>query len=255
MTIGMAALGIVLALALVRPWGMRIPGRPLAVCAWTGAGFLVSVLPYSVLSAVLRSPGASGGPGGGGGPAMPGWEAVLIQCSFVGTGVGLAVALPAYARRRRPELFAGRVGDAAVRTGVVWPAAVGAVVGAVWLYWALGGSWGIDHPARWNADGYLLTSLGAFWALVGSAAVRTLERARPARLPRRIPLALGWLGSGSLFTWSAWKLLLTVFAAPAAPADALVPENLAVAGVLHCAAVLAGAGMARRLVRSRPAVA
>ncbi|MGG2461126.1 hypothetical protein ACO0M4_15095 [Streptomyces sp. RGM 3693] len=254
-TIGMAALGIVLALALVRPWGMRIPGRPLAFCAWTGAGFLVSVLPYFVLSAVLRLPSAPGEPGGGGEPAMPGWEAVLIQCSFVGTGVGLAVALPAYARRRRPELFAGRVGDGAARTGVAWPAVVGAVIGAVWLYWALGGSWGIDHAARWNGDGYLLMGLGALWALVGSAAVWTLERARPVRLPRWLPLALGWLGSGSLFAWSAWKLALTVFVALAEPADALPPENLAVAGVLHCAAVLAGAGMARRLVRSRTAVA
>lgn len=49
-TIGMAGIGIALALALVRPWGMRIPGWLVAFCAWTGAGFLVSILPFAVLS-------------------------------------------------------------------------------------------------------------------------------------------------------------------------------------------------------------
>jgi hypothetical protein len=32
-TIGMAGTGIAVALALVRPWGMRLPGAPLAFCA------------------------------------------------------------------------------------------------------------------------------------------------------------------------------------------------------------------------------
>lgn len=55
-TIGMSGIGIAVALALVRPWGMRIPGAPLTFCAWVGAGFfLVAVLPYAVLSSLLGS--------------------------------------------------------------------------------------------------------------------------------------------------------------------------------------------------------
>ncbi|MGY0061596.1 hypothetical protein ACWY4P_34520 [Streptomyces sp. LZ34] len=246
-TIGMAATGIAPALALVRPWGMRIPGWLVAFCAWTGAGFLVSVLPYSVLSALLDpASGDSEGSDGSHDPAMPGWEAALVQFGFVGMGLGLALALPAYLRRRWPAAFTGRVGDSAP-AGTPWPAATAAVVGLVWLYWAAGGTLGIAHPAERNTDGYLLTGLGALWALVGAAALWTLTRARPARLPRRLPLALCWLGSGSLFAWSSWKLPLTLAVSPADPSDVTQPENLAVATVLHLAAIAAGVGTLRRM--------
>ncbi|WKX70356.1 hypothetical protein [Streptomyces sp. XD-27] len=251
-TIGMAGIGIALALALVRPWGMRIPGWLVAFCAWTGSGFLVSVLPYAVLSTLLDSArGGSGGGGGGDEAAMPGWEAALVQFSFVGMGLGLAVALPSYLRRRWPDAFTGRLGDD-TRASAPWAAVVAAVVGLVWLYWAAGGTLGLSRPAERNTNGYVLTGVGAFWALVGSAAFWMLARARPAGLPRRLLLALGWLGSGSLFAWSGWKLPLTLLVALVHPADVTPPENLAVAAVLHLAAVVAGATMLRTLVGSRP---
>ncbi|MFF4218716.1 hypothetical protein [Streptomyces nondiastaticus] len=255
-TIGMAATGIALALALARPWGMRLPGRPVAFVAWVGSGFLVAVLPYSVLSTLL-DPGS--GPGGGGDddPSMPGWEAALVQAGFVGMGLGLAVALPAYLRRRWPERFAGRLGDGCPgngcpghgsRASVPWTAVLAAAVGLAWLYWAAGGTLAVDHPAERTTGGSLLTGLGALWALAGSAAALALARARPARLPLSLPLALGWLGSGSLFAWSGWKLPVTLFAALAHPAGLALPENPAAAALLHVAAVAAGAGMLRMLV-------
>ncbi|MFD9903687.1 hypothetical protein [Streptomyces sp. NPDC059063] len=258
-TIGMAGIGIALSLALVRPWGMRIPGWLVGFCSWTGAGFLVAVLPYAVVTALLdAAPDDSGG--GSDDPAMPGWEAALVQIGFVGMGLGLAVALPAHLRRRWPDAFAGRVGDSARGadggdTGwgrVPWPAVVAAAVGLAWLYWAVGGTLGIVHPDERTTEGALLTGLGALWALVGAAAVRTLALARPARLPRWLPLALGWIGSGSLFAWSAWRLPLTVFVAVTEPADVVPPENPTVAVVLHLAAVVAGVGMVRTLLAARP---
>lgn len=97
-TIGMAGIGIAMALALVRPWGTRIPGPLVVFVAWVGTGFLVPVLPFAVLDSLLGlsdgEPRSEDDPG----PAMPGWEAALIQISFVGMGLGLAVALPAYLR-------------------------------------------------------------------------------------------------------------------------------------------------------------
>ncbi|MEV0094330.1 hypothetical protein [Streptomyces sp. NPDC050738] len=250
-TIGMAGIGIALALALVRPWGMRIPGRLVVFCAWTGSGFLVSVLPFAVLSTLLDS--ASGDSGGDADAAMPGWEAALVQFGFVGMGLGLALALPAYLRRRWPEAFSGRVGDG-TRGTVPWPSVVAAGVGLVWMYWAVGGTVGIAHPAARDADGYLLTGLGALWALAGAAAVWAVARTLPARVsrwfPRWLPQALGWLGSGSLFAWSGWKLPLTLYVASAAPPDIRLPEHPAPAVVLHLAAVTAGAGMLRILVAS-----
>ncbi|WKU43400.1 hypothetical protein Q3V23_04500 [Streptomyces sp. VNUA116] len=245
-TIGMAAIGIALTLALARPWGMRLPGRPVAFCAWAGSGFLVAVLPYSVLSTLLDPDSGSGG-GGDDDPSMPGWEAALVQCGFVGMGLGLAVALPAYLRRRWPEHFAGRLGDG-TRAAVPWTAVVAAAVGLAWLYWAAGGTLAVDHPAERTTGGSLLTGLGALWALAGSAAALALARARPARMPRSLPLALGWLGSGSLFAWSGWKLPVTLVVALVHPAGVTPPENPVAAALLHLAAVAAGAGMLRTLV-------
>lgn len=252
-TVGMAVIGIALALALVRPWGMRIPGALVAFCSWVGSGFLVSVLPFVLFSALLGVGGDSQGSGGDD-PAMPVWEGVLVQFSFVGMGLGLALAVPAYLRRRWPDAFVGRVGDGP-RTAPPWAAVVGAAVGLVWLYWAAGGTLGIPHPAERNTDGYVLAAVWGFWALVGSAAVWAVARARPAGLPRWLPLVFGWVGSGSLFAWSAWKAPLMLYVAVAEPADVTPPENPTVAVVLHLCAVVAGAAMVRTLVRTRIRVA
>ncbi|MGI5350034.1 hypothetical protein ACQEU8_17890 [Streptomyces sp. CA-250714] len=280
-TIGMAATGIALGLALARPWGMRIPAWLVVFCAWTGSGFLVSILPYSVLSALLGASGderadgdgpadgagrgagggsgdgAGPGDGTGGDPTMPGWEAALVQFGFIGMGLGLAVALPAYLRRRWPDAFAGRLGDSARNGGgtrvlALCAAGLATAVGLVWLYWAVGGTLGIAHPAERDTAGSVLTGVGALWALAGSAAVWALALARPARLPRLLPLAVGWLGSGSLFAWSGWKLPLTLYVAVARPSDVTLPENPAVAVVLHAAAVAAGADMLTTLLRTNP---
>ncbi|MFF4569581.1 hypothetical protein [Streptomyces sp. NPDC001410] len=252
-TIGMAAIGIAVSLALVRPWGMRMPGPLVAFVAWVGTGFLVPLLPYAVLDSLL---GLSDGTPHGhedSSPAMPGWEAALIQISFVGMGLGLALALPAYLRRRWPQVFAGRVGDYGERSPrpALWAAGIATVIGIVWVYWALGGTAGVARPADQEAGGRLLTGVWGMWALVASAATWMLIRRRPARLPRWVPLALGWLGTGSLFAWSGWRLPITLYVAIAHPADVSLPENLAFAAVLHAAAVAAGAAMLPVLVRSR----
>ncbi|MFD9333369.1 hypothetical protein ACFWBF_02990 [Streptomyces sp. NPDC060028] len=255
-TIGMAAIGIGLSLALVRPWGMRIPGALVAFCAWVGSGFLVSVLPFGLIGAFLGAEGGSPEGGGGEDPAMPFWEAVLVQFGFVGMGLGLALAVPAYLWRRWPGAFAGRLGDGP-RTKPPWAAALGAAVGLVWLYWAAGGSVGIAHPAERTTDGYVLGAVGGFWALAGSAAVWAVARARPPRWPRWLPLVFGWVGSGSLFAWSGWKLPIMAYVALADPAEFTPPEHPVVAVALNLAAVVAGAAMLRILVRTRvrPAVA
>lgn len=275
-TVGMAGIGIAVALALVRPWGMRIPGAPLAFCAWVGTGFLVPMLPYAVLSWVWTSGGdpdagtEAGGDAGAGSEAaghagagaedasMPGWEAALVQIGFVGMGLGLALALPAYLLRRRPDVFAGRVGDRDTATGparrrVSWSAVGGAVLGAVWLSWAIGGTLGVAHPEARDAQWRILTGIWGGWALVAAIAGRLLVWGRPARLPRRLPVALGWIGSGSLFAWSGWKLPFTLYVALAHPAGTTLPEDLAYAAVLHALAVAVGVAMVRGLVRTADA--
>lgn len=247
-TVVMAVIGIALALALVRPWGMRIPGAPAAFCSWVGSGFLVSVLPFVLFSALLG--GGSQKSGGGDDPAMPVWEGVLVQFSFVGMGLGLALAVPVYLRRRWPDVFIGRAGDGP-RTAPPSAAVVGALVGLVWIYWAAGGTVGIVHPAERNTDWHLLAAVWGFWALAGAAALWVLARARPARWPRWLPLVFGWVGSGSLFAWSAWKLPLMLYVAMTDPADVTPPESPTVVMPVLLCAVVAGAAMMRTLIRTR----
>jgi hypothetical protein len=251
-TIGMAGLGITMALALVQPWGMRIPGPLVAFAAWVGSGFLVAMLPYVLLDSLLggsddRQPRPSHG------SSMPAWEATLIQISFVGMGLGLVIALPAYIRRRWPNSFAspGNEHEPGSSRTTLWAVGVGAAIGMVWLYWAIGGPTGVAHPADRSANWYVLNAVCGLWALIACAATWSLTRVRPTRwLPRWVPVTLGWLGTGSLFAWSGWKLPLTLYVAMAHPADASLPENLTVAALLHAAAVAAGAVMMSTLIRT-----
>lgn len=251
-TIGMAAAGITLGLALVLPWGMRIPGWLVGFFAWVGSGFLVSILPFVVASALVNSgKGSPGGSGSSGGDAaMPGWEAMLLQCSFVGTGIALAIALPAYLARRWPRALSRPKPPTRTSSGPLWPAVTGAVTGLAWLYWAAGGSLGIAHRDERPASWHVLVAVSACWALAAAAAVLALVRGRSTRLPYPLLLALAWLGSGSMFAWSGWRLPAAVYVALAHPSDVSYPENVAVAVALHVAAVLTGAGIIRTLYAS-----
>ncbi|MEU1626801.1 hypothetical protein ABZ746_16060 [Streptomyces sp. NPDC020096] len=51
-----------------------------------------------------------------------------------------------------------------------------------------------------------------------------------------------------MFAWIGWKLPFTLYVAVASPAGTVLPENLAVALVVHVAAVGAGAAMLWTLV-------
>ncbi len=207
LTIGMAAAAIAVALTLVRPWGARVPARTFVVASWLGAGFLVPLLPYTLLD-LLAGPETDGD--------MPAWEGVLIQVGFVGMGIGLAVALPAYFLRRWPDAVAGRVGERPVGARVRPPLVAATALTAGWAAWALRGD-------------VLLVILGA-WAVAGVTAAWCLTAGRPGRAPRLPFLTLAWLGSGSLFAWSAWKLPLSFVVDGTGPAGAHVAG--AAAGVL-----------------------
>jgi hypothetical protein len=194
-TIAMSGAGIVVALALVRPWGLRIPAGLLIAGSWVGAGFLVPLLPYAVVGLFDLEGGE-----------MPAWEGALIQASFVGMGLGLAVALPAYVGRRWPRAMTGRIGDRPQHGPFAgWSVVAAAALAAVWTYAALDG-------------GMILGLLYAAWALAAAVAVWCLVAGRPAAVPRSAAMTVAWLGSGSLFAWSAWKLPLSAVVDTGAPA-------------------------------------
>ena len=246
-TILMSATGIALALALARPWGMRIPARPLLAAAWIGAGLVVSFLPFLAVSPFLghEGPEPSGDPA-----AMPGWEAALVQASVTGLGVGLAIALPLYLRERRPAAFHGRLGDAAARPRrLVARSAVilAAATGLLSLSWTLGSPLGLSHPETRDANWHLLTGGTAVWALAGAWATWALANRRPSALPTWVAVTIAWVSSGMLFAWSAWKLPLTAALAANPEIGAPWPENLAVAATQFTIGIVAGAAMLHTL--------
>lgn len=263
-TIGMASAGILVALAMVRPWGMRVPGRPLGLCAWVGAGFLVPLLPFAILSSVFVHTDTAKAKASGD-AVMPGWEAVLVQIGFVGMGLGLALGLPVYLRRRWPAAFAGEIGvtgtvgatgtagatgsaGAAARSRGLRGAILGsAFAGAVWLSWAAGSRLGVSHTDKADATWRVLDFCWGGWAVIAGGAVYVLARKADTVVPRGILAAAAWLGTGSLFAWSGWKLALTLYLMIARPDNLTFPENLGVAAVVHAIAIASGATLARAL--------
>ncbi|WP_329240857.1 hypothetical protein OG417_41160 [Actinoallomurus sp. NBC_01490] len=242
-TVGMSAVGVMLGLALAQHWGRRLPALPVIFFSWMAAGFLVPMLPYTVTTGILGAAGV-GRHGGESGhsTSAPGWEMVFISIGFAGMALGLAVALPIYLRERWPSRFLGRIGGH--RSRAPWPARPGMIVaaalGLLWLYWAFGGTIGLD-PAlrdRWDLNGRLLIGNTGLWALIGGWSLSALVRRRPARLPLWIPMTLVFTASGSLFAWGCWKLPLDVIR-PSGYAAAELP----VVGVIEHALSI-GTGLA-----------
>jgi hypothetical protein len=240
-TIGLAAAGIVLCLGLARPWGRRIPAAVVLVPSWIGAGLLVPMIPFIAVSSAL---GAATGDGSSSDAAPPSFEDVLIQVSFAGLGLCLAVALPLYLRERWPDGFVGRLdGRDRARNPLALLGLAGAlVVAAVSTYWVAGGTLGLTHPGERVLMWRLLTGNTALWALLGAVAVWLLVLRQPPRLPRWLPVALAWAVSGLLTAWSAWRLPFAAFLAFGSGSTTVWPENLAVIAAVEVVGL--GSGLA-----------
>jgi hypothetical protein len=250
-TVGMSAAGIVLALLLAQGLRWRIPAAPLLFFAWMAGGFLVPLLPYGVVSAVLGAAGVqTGGEGGdSGGDSAPSWELILIGIGFTGMAVGLAVALPIYIRERWPAAFLGRL-EARGRSSdrrVPVAAVVVAVPTALWTYWSFGGTHGLDpaHRDLVDLNTRLLLGNSALWALLGTWSTWAIASARP-NVPVWLPLTLGFTSSGSLFAWGSWRLAVAVLR----PGGYETAEHPGVAVAEHGLAVVGGVLMLTALLRT-----
>jgi hypothetical protein len=240
-TIALGSAGIVLCLALARPWGRRIPAVVVLVPSWFGAGLLVPMIPFLAVSSAL---GAGSGGDAGDPAAPPTFEDVLIQVSFAGLALCLAVALPLYLRERWPVAFVGRLGSGG-RTDV--PVAAFAFAGALVVaaasgYWVAGGTVGLTHLEGRALMWRLLTGNTALWALLGAAAVGLLVARRPPLTPHWLPVAVAWAASGLLTAWSAWRLPFAAVLAFGSGSAAMWPENLAVIAAMEVVGL--GTGLA-----------
>ncbi|MEV0664099.1 hypothetical protein ACIBI3_15460 [Actinomadura luteofluorescens] len=232
-TVGMSATGIVLGLVLARGMRWRIPAAPLVFFTWVGSGFLIPLMPYTLVSAALGA-----GEEDTGGDAAPSWELTLIGIGFTGMAIGLAIALPIYMRERWPSAFLGRLPDrrrTAVRRART-AAVLTAVPAAFWTLWSAGAELGLDpaHRDLVDLNARLLLGDSALWALLGVWSVLAVSSARP-NMPAWLPTALGFTASGSLFAWGGWKLAVALLRpggyTPAEyPIAAVVVNGLAAAG-------------------------
>lgn len=254
-TAGMAAAGIALSLALIRPWGERIPAFVVLSCAWIGCGFLLPMVPYAVVDSLIS---AGNRASGGASPGIPAWEASLIEFSFLGMGVCLAVALPFYLRARWPAAFAGRIEDRVGarsrfpghRPGTVMIALTGTlIVGVLDLYWAAGGTIGLRYPEARELAWRLQNGNTALWSIAGAGSLWIIARARPS-IPAWIPFSAGWLVSGFLVAWGCWKLPFVMYQAASPDPGTPWPERLDVAAAQFLLGAVSGSAMLGAVLRA-----
>ena len=209
--------GLLLVLALTRPWARSVPAWLLLFPAWVGIGLLFQVVVGAALMALFAPPShASGGSLGGIQP----WVFVMVYASFAGQGAALAIAFACYVRARWGPLLGGRTGEVVARRA------------------ARGRSWPEDHLAGMAEAGPARRSRWPPSSVTGRPAARSgspaRSRPRPGRCRRPgsrccrrrgraarpgrwwgprtrfwLPAALAWIGSGTLAAFDGLELFLT----------------------------------------------
>jgi hypothetical protein len=217
-----AAAGILLALAFCRPWGLRLPAWLVALPVWVGTGLLIPM----VLLAPVLGPAAMARDRQAGAADVWSYEQIFIMLSLVGVGVGLPLALAGYTRARWPEAVAGPLDPGApagstqdLQTTLAGLVAAGCLaLGAIKLFWAAGGTVGLQPDRVEDRDlwWHLLSFSTGVWAIAGACAVLILATRRGSRrfLP---PMATAWVASGMLFSYNLFFALR--------PDAALSPEH------------------------------
>ncbi len=221
MTFGMDLVGLCLALAFTTRWGMRLPAWLVLLPIWVGIALLSQILIALSLTLLIQGPGVFFGGG-----MLEGWVYLAVYGGFSLQGIGLTVAFVLYARDRWPWVFSRGAG----RTAVPFQHAVGrgsllvaAIVGGANLYWAFGGTAGLDPAvvAARNLPGVITQAVAAVLVIGGAVAYLRLLR---GHAPWAV--ALAWMGSGYLFAWGLYRMIIVVTAGPLASKTPMVAPNL-----------------------------
>ncbi|MFB9721396.1 hypothetical protein [Planobispora longispora] len=223
LTFGMDAVALVIVLAFVRPWGRRIPAGLVLLPTWVGIGLLATILaqvPLSALAGVL-----SGTPLLSEDSPVAGWVYLVVYAGFCCQGLGLIIGFRYHARRRWPWVFTRGVSDGtAGATGefqgfAAWGVVIVAgVLVLINLSWMLGATYGL--PAALVADRtfafYLNSGVNTVLAVAAAAGLLVIVRRRSGR-PLWIPVTLAWVGSGAMFGWSLYSMIITLTPNPLNP--------------------------------------
>jgi hypothetical protein len=210
--------GLLLVLALTRPWSRRVPAWLLLFPAWVGTGLLFQVVVGAVLMGLFAPPSdASGEDLGGFAP----WVYVLVYASFAGQGIALAIAFACHVRSRWGRLLGRRTRDVVARRTAwarSWPkghltgmadavAGMTAAVAIVFCYWAAGGSIGLSGAHA--EDPWTLHASRAVGGVTAGVGLLGLAGHWGRRRRFWLPAALTWLGSGALVAFDGFLLRFT----------------------------------------------
>lgn len=227
LTLVMDALVIVLALALIRPWGRRIPAWLLLGPLWVGTGLLTPILlgaPLSALASLFE-------PDGQRGPSdaesfLDGWVSAVVYGGFSVQGLALGLLFFLYAKDRWGAALGGRLADLRTdggaaglagrrerpsRTLTLVALALTLVPFTLHLLWALGARTALPTDPAKEMDSELRLSevvhaTFALSALVALVAVACLpwRRVRVGTVA-----ALSWCGGSGMTAWGGWWLLMS----------------------------------------------
>lgn len=253
-TAAMELAGAVLALALVHQWGRRLPGWLVLFPLWVATGLLVPVMLAASLGFLAENNAAPAADNPVDG--LEGWVYGVVYGGFILQGIGLGVAFVLHVRTRWAHVFDARLdGRGLPRSSSVRATAVlVALVVAVRLFWAFGGSTGLasEEPDGRIAGQRALDLSTAGLALAGLIGLVALVAHRSEPVRAWLPLAAAWLGTGAMFCSGGYQL--TLLLAPSSPFDAagggwfgLVIAVQVIAGLLG-ASVLRGVLLARAQV-------
>lgn len=211
----LAAIGIFLALAFCRPWGERLPAWLVALPIWVGTGLLVPMLliaPVLGPAAMIRDQEAG---------AADFWvyEQIFVMISLFGIGIFLPLALAGYVMARWPEALSGTTAykespGNTLRLQIILARLVASgciLLGIIKMFWAVGGSFGIDPASMGERDvwWHLLSVSASVWSFAGAWGILVISSRRGSRwfLP---PMAAAWISSGALFTNNLYSALSSV---------------------------------------------
>jgi len=221
-TAGMDLVAALLAAVFAFGWGRRVPAWLILFPVWVGTGLLGEIVlgtPFQALVAAVAGEPLLPGDSGATPPPVASWVFGMVYGGFVVQGLAFLTAFVLYARDRWPDAFHGRVGEGtvavpamrAVAGPLTWAAAVGAgVVALANFAWAFGYTGGIsaDHVDAVSRTARTNGAVVAVFALAAAVGLVLNARTRAGRTPRWLTTVAAWVGTGSMFGWGMWTLLV-----------------------------------------------
>lgn len=164
--------------------GERLPAWLVALPIWVGTGLLVPIL----LIAPILGPAAMIRDQEAGAADFWVYEQIFVMISLFGIGIFLPLALAGYAMARWPEALSGttdykELPGNTLQLQIILARIVAAgciLLGVIKVFWAVGGSFGIDQATMEGRDvwWYLLSLSTGVWSFAGAWGILVVSSRR-----------------------------------------------------------------------------